>query len=266
MQYYEAYEDVLDEDYDDAYDDAFDDAYDDSYDEDSDGEDYGEARKTRSERIARRKGRRQTRRDRRNERRHGKPAAPLKPAATGDVKAAFNNVGQDLNKVNRDLQKEKARQANEQINELIALFLFRPKLNPVNTGQFVEVFDKDGKQVDKAGNSYTPTTAKASLASSEQLKVELIKYDLQDNLIPLIAVKLLSNMKGIDSTKGIERFLPLAAGFALSPSAQSMFQTKKDATGKSTGGLDVLNDLTNKPLLMLGLLLLVVNWGKLTKK
>ena len=253
MQYYEAYDEALDEDYGDAYDDAFDDAYDDAFDDafdESEGEDFGEARG----RNRRRRGRRPPqRRQPRRGRNQTNLSVAVKPAKTGEVKSAFNNVSQDLTKINRDLQREKARQANQQVNELIALFLFRPRLIP--TVVDVDVVTKDGKPY-LAGTSATDPKATTGL------KVPTTTYVLEDNLIPLLAVKVLSNMKGLDSSKGFQRYLPLLAGVLLSPSAQKDLGIG-DGKATNIGGL---NDLTNKPLVLVLLLLLVINWSKLSNK
>jgi len=251
MEYYDAYEDVYEDDLEDDLDEDTDESYEDSDDSEGFGEDRASRQRKRQARRTARRERRQGRRDRRHGVSRGKPSAPPSKAAVQD---AFANVKQDMAKAQTEVKKAEARQSNEQMNDIIATILFRPTLK---TAQ-MEVTNENGEKIpnyhvtlkDKDGNP---------IIVDDKVVTE-VGYKIEDNLIPLLAVKLISNMKGIDTSKGINQFLPLGIGLLLSTSAQQTLGLRsKDSTST---GLNLDNLLKNPAVLLLAAFLFMQNTKK----
>jgi hypothetical protein len=225
MEYYEAYLDEdLDDDYGEGYDDAYDEDYDDAYDESSDeSADFGEARRTKSQRQARRRKRQESRR-RPFSRKAKKPSG--KPATSGAVQGAFQNVGQDINALQKKTKVEQTRLANSQMNDLIAMALFRPKLVPI--------------------------------AATED--VRQITYKLEDNLLAPLVVKLVGSMDGISTSTDYKRFLPLVAGFLVAPNTFNDLGLGSKDLKASDGSF--FTNLTKNPALILLIAFVIMNMNK----
>lgn len=259
MEYYESY---FDEDLDEALTEDHDEFFE-NYDE---AEDFGEDRASRRQRRQQRRDTRRSRRQDRRDRRQGKGRGGKSPgdaATTGAVQDAFDNVGQDVAKVQKEVKKAEVRQSNEQMNDAVASILLRPSLVK-GTPVLVRIDSKTKAMVSVGG----------ALAADEEYAIRLVDstgkiieedgkpvtevaYRLEDNLLPLLAVKLLGNMKGMDTAKGgFQQYLPLLAGVLLSPSAQKSLGIGGNSAG--AGNSLSLSSLTNNPTLMLLLLLLLM--------
>ena len=237
MSYYESY---FDEDLDDALVEAYDDASEDYGEMD---EDYGESRADRRRRRQERREARQQRRQARRAVRRGGSRPTGNPPSTGAVQNAFENVGDDISSLEKKVKKTELKQSDEQMMDLLSLFLFRPSLYTAKLPDTIDLLDENGnKLVDASGNP-----------------IRTVGYKFEDNLLPLLVVKLLSNMGGRTPKSGIERFLPLIAALLISPNA-----LKNIGIGTGTGqsssssptATSTLGDLTKNPLLILLILFL----------
>ena len=203
MQYYDAYEDVLDEDYGDAYDDAYDErddeAYDDAYDDDYDegDEEFGENKRRRRRRRRQVDNRRLPVRRHRRHPRHGKPRRPMpSKVAPKDVKNAFNNVGDDINR----LKKQAKLIENDKWIHLLNILVSNPTIN----------------------------TRKIDLPAIGTRAAETVTVvtNVETHLLPQIIIALLIAMRG---KGGVPRSLPIIVLglFALTPDLFSNLEQNK---------------------------------------
>jgi hypothetical protein len=225
----ELYESYLDEDLEEDYDESEsynDEDYDEDYDE-ADGE-YGEVRRRRRRPIRARVNRRG-----RNSivRRPRRGAVPAK-VTSSNVKNAFRNVGDDVNRLKGKLKNAETKQSTEQINDALTLLAFRPK----------PILEE----------------LKAPLETKTGTFVASVATGINDNILPQLLVKVFGNTGG-----PVQKYLPFFLGaLVLFPDLISNLNlggtksssTSKTATSGSLAGLDP------------GLLLILVAIFLLTKK
>ena len=252
MEYYESYFDEdLDEELSEGYDEASE-----GYDESGDLSENRE--KLRARRLKRSLGKKQGLR----KRRRGGGQSDGKPASTGAVKAAFADAKVEVANVKNEVKKAEVKQANEQMNDIIASFLFRPKLE---TGKMAILTASEEDPTTKK-RTYTVDATKLVFVDDNNNPIlgadgnpipAVVGTKLVDNLLALMAVKFIGNMKGVDTSKGFQQYLPLLAGVALSPSVQKDLGLggllgTGSGTSSDNGGL---SNLTKNPAVLLLLLL-----------
>jgi len=253
MEYYESYFDEdLDEELSEGYDEASE-----GYDESGDLSENGEKRRAR--RLKRSLGKKQGLR----KRRRGGGQSDGKPASTGAVKAAFADAKVEVANVKDEVKKAEVRKDYEQMNHIIGSILFRPKLE---TGKMAILTASAEDPITKK-RTYTVDATKALVFVDDNNNPILgadgnpipavVGTKLVDNLLALMAVKFIGNMKGVDTSKGFQQYLPLLAGVALSPSVQKDLGLggllgTGSGTSSDNGGL---SNLTKNPAVLLLLLL-----------
>jgi len=256
MEYYESYFDEdLDEELSEGYDEASE-----GYDESGD---LSENRASQKRRQQERQDRRSRRREGRQERRRGGGKSDGKPASTGAVKAAFADAKVEVANVKDEVKKAEVRKDYEQMNHIIGSILFRPKLE---TGKMAILTASAEDPITKK-RTYTVDATKALVFVDDNNNPILgadgnpipavVGTKLVDNLLALMAVKFIGNMKGVDTSKGFQQYLPLLAGVALSPSVQKDLGLggllgTGSGTSSDNGGL---SNLTKNPAVLLLLLL-----------
>jgi hypothetical protein len=271
MEYYDSY---YDEDFDEAivedYDESFED-YDESFEDYYEGEDYGESRRSsRRPRSRGSRGRGSGRSGRGGRRRmpgrggmpgrrpigSGKPRNV--PASSEAVGNAFRNVQEDMSETQKIVKRAEIRQSHEQMNEIIAPILLRPKLF---TGE-AKIFKKDANDnFVLADDEYRiQLVDDENKPIQEDGKPSKFGYKMEDNLLAQVAVKVLSNMKGTESPKGFGKYLPLSAGLLLSPTAlKDLGIGGGGDKSSSSGSNNILGNLTASPAVLILLLFYVLN-------